>query len=82
MGKKGKTHSHVVQDTPAAVGVTGAQTLGTCSVLLTRLHRDLSHLKQSDDRRGQSAEQHKLMTDTEKKTKKQTDNSADRFSKR
>lgn len=34
----------VVQDTPAAVGVSGAQTLGTRRVLLAGLHRNLSHL--------------------------------------
>lgn len=45
-------NSHVVQDTPAAVRVTGAQTLGAGAVLLTGLHGDLSHLKQRDERAG------------------------------
>lgn len=50
--KMRRTDSHVVEDTPATVGVTGAQTLGTCTVLLAGLHRDLSHLKQRNDREG------------------------------
>lgn len=39
------TDSHVVQDTPAAVGITGAEALSTCAVLLAGLHGDLDHLK-------------------------------------
>lgn len=45
-------NSHVVQDTPAAVRVTGAQALDACAVLLTGLHGDLSHLKQRNERVG------------------------------
>lgn len=45
-----ETDSHVVEHTPATVGVTGAQTLSTCTVLLTGLHGDLSHLNQRNDR--------------------------------
>ena len=37
-------YSHVVQDTPATVGVSRTQTLSTCPILLTRLNGDLCHL--------------------------------------
>lgn len=43
--------SHVIEDTPATVGVTRAQALSTCAVLLTGLHGDLRHLQQSNDRK-------------------------------
>ena len=38
-------YSHVVQDTPAAVWIPGAQTLSTCPVLLTGLDGNLGDLK-------------------------------------
>lgn len=38
-------YSHVMQDTPAAVWIPGAQTLSTCPVLLTWLDGNLGNLK-------------------------------------
>lgn len=40
--------SHVMQDTPATVRVSRAQTLGTCGVLFTGLHRNLDHLEMTE----------------------------------
>lgn len=37
-------YSHVEQDAPAAVRISGAQTLGTRSVLITALYRNTLHL--------------------------------------
>jgi len=44
--------SHVIQDTPATVGITRAQTLSTCTVLLAGLYRDLDHLNQRNDKKS------------------------------
>ena len=41
----GGGYSHVVQDTPATVGVPGAQALSTRPVLLTRLDGHLGDLE-------------------------------------
>lgn len=38
-------YSHVVEDTPAAVGVPGAQAQLTALILLTALHRHACHLR-------------------------------------
>lgn len=39
-------HLHIVQDTPATVRVSRAQTRSTGSVLLAALHRDTGHLSE------------------------------------
>lgn len=39
-------HLHIVQDTPAAVRVSGAQTRSTGSVLLAALYRYTGHLSE------------------------------------
>lgn len=50
--KKREHDSHVVQDTPAAVRVTRAQTLGTCAVLLAGFHGNLGHLMETNEERS------------------------------
>lgn len=44
-------NSHVVQNTPATVGITRAEALSTRTVLLTGLHWDLDHLDQKRGKR-------------------------------
>lgn len=41
-------YSHVEQDTPAAVRISGAQALGARSVLITALHRNTLHLRRRE----------------------------------
>lgn len=43
--------SHVVQHTPATVGITSAEALNTCTILFTGLHWDLDHLERRNDKR-------------------------------
>lgn len=46
--------SHVVQHTPATVGISSTEALSTRTVLFTGLHRDLDHLEQKNDQRRES----------------------------